>query len=1290
MAADDLAAMGLHDPEEIGRGGFGVVYRCVQRTLERVVAVKVLSAEIDDDARERFLREEQAMGRLSGHPNIVDILEVGVTPTGLPFIVMPYAVHGSLERLVHDSGPLSWADALRVGVRLAGAIESAHRVQVLHRDVKPANVLLSRYGEPQLTDFGIARIPGGFRTSAELISGSPAFTAPEILAGDEPTVLSDVYGLGSTLFALITGHAAYERQSGEKIVAQFLRIASEPLPDLRRLDIPADVADAVEQAMAHDPAQRPASAFEFGELLRAVQRRHGQMPDEMALLAPEPAPAADGLSKDEATQHFSATIASGPRRSAPLNPATPDRSPHVTPRPATSSNTGSPDGGPLPRPQTLATLRAAGDRKVTLIHGPAGSGKTTVAAQWAAELAERGAAVSWLNVDRDDDQEVWFLSHLVAAIHRTCPDVGAGLDRMLEERAGEAVPYAVAALIDEIAAAARPVVVVIDDWHRITDAATHRVLATLLDSDAPHLRFVVVTRDRSGLPSSRLRTRDEPAEIGPDRLRFTAAETAWMLRQHFGFPLTDAQVRRIHTVTGGSPSTTQLLGLTLRATIHSRDGAGHDESGAVDTGGPSVDDRSDAAHPGDNSVDISDAVDSCDAVDSRADAVDTGDGDAYLHRGTAHDGGHVARTGGADAAGDRGARIRGGVVDAGAWDGHGPDGAVDNRGQAVGNRADVVDNLLAGLPGDDPAVREYLAEHLFGALEPRLLDVLSVVAVTERVCGALVTAMSGEPEAERLLEQAERRELFVGRIADEPGWYRMRPLCAERIRERLERERPEHSKMLHREAARWFADHRQPRRSVEHALAVADSTLALDLLERNGMDLVDAAQLATLQGCVAKLPVQQIGSRTELLLTLARANLGLQQSGATRTALGRVSTLLARRPADDPEAMRQRCQVTVLAAADEVARDRTSGVLERISDCLARADELPAWTVSMAAGLVSFVRWCEFDFDGAREIQQWAAPYHDRSEDPLGPVFGLLSTGIAAYEQLDLATATDCFERAWVVARERCGPRSHAMRVAAALLGGIVYRGGDPSTAERLLEGGHEPVAGVGTVDFGIAAFVTGARVRAVHGNVAGAVERLGEGLRIAADRRLPRLAAVLRAEWLRLAAGGDAAGDATIPQAMWAVSTAVPSPRPLRHVGGVATLAAEAEEVAAIRALLARHYRGVEAPGDAAPLGTDDSAVKRARALHGRVRDQHRPRAELDASLLLAECLATAGWTGEALAVLTPAVLRCVELGWPRPLLDAGPGVRSLLHTLRSQLLLGAAEIELSETALQFLDGLL
>ncbi|RZK69869.1 MAG: serine/threonine protein kinase, partial [Rhodococcus sp. (in: high G+C Gram-positive bacteria)] len=215
----ELAAAGFEDAQEIGRGGFGVVYRCTQAALDRTVAVKVLTADLDEENRARFLREQRAAGRLTGHPNIVNVLHAGVTENGRPFIVMPYHAQGSLDARIRRHGPLPLDEALRLGVKMAGALETAHRLGILHRDVKPGNILITDYGEPALTDFGIAHIAGGFETTAGVVTGSPAFTAPEVVAGEPPSPAADVYGLGATLFAAITGHAAFERRSGEQLMA---------------------------------------------------------------------------------------------------------------------------------------------------------------------------------------------------------------------------------------------------------------------------------------------------------------------------------------------------------------------------------------------------------------------------------------------------------------------------------------------------------------------------------------------------------------------------------------------------------------------------------------------------------------------------------------------------------------------------------------------------------------------------------------------------------------------------------------------------------------------------------------------------------------------------------------------------------------------------------------------------------------------------------------------------------------------------------------------------------------
>jgi serine/threonine-protein kinase PknK len=293
--AGELASAGFADAREIGRGGSGVVYRCYQTSLGRRVAVKVLGSDIDPANRERFLREGYAMGALSGHPNIVHILQVGVTASNRPYIVMPYYAADSLALRLRRIGPIQWPDALRIGVKLCGALETAHGTGTLHRDIKPGNVLVNDYGEPHLSDFGIAHIAGGYETATGYFTGTIAFTAPEVLAGSPPTAAADVYSLGATIYALIAGTAAHERNTGEDLIAHYLRIGSTPVPDLRPAGIPADVCASIERAMSLDPAKRPASAAEFGRELQAAQRHSGLIPDSMALshVSGETGPTAD-------------------------------------------------------------------------------------------------------------------------------------------------------------------------------------------------------------------------------------------------------------------------------------------------------------------------------------------------------------------------------------------------------------------------------------------------------------------------------------------------------------------------------------------------------------------------------------------------------------------------------------------------------------------------------------------------------------------------------------------------------------------------------------------------------------------------------------------------------------------------------------------------------------------------------------------------------------------------------------------------------------------------------------
>ncbi|MFE3260138.1 protein kinase [Nocardia sp. NPDC059091] len=275
----ELSAAGFDDAHEIGRGGLGTVYRCTQVAVDRTVAVKVLTGELEED-RERFFREQRAMGRLTGHPNIVSMFEVGQTGSGRPYLVMPYFSRGSLAERIRDAGPLSLADTLHIGVRIAGALESAHRAGVLHRDIRPANILLTDYDEPALTDFGLAHVSDEFETDADIITSSPAFTAPEVFGGQAPSRGSDVYGLGATLLGALTGQV--ERRRGEQAATQFVRIAAPSSLDRCDIGIPWDVRAVIEAAMSRDPHDRPTAAL-LGEQLRRIQREHGFAVDEMAV-----------------------------------------------------------------------------------------------------------------------------------------------------------------------------------------------------------------------------------------------------------------------------------------------------------------------------------------------------------------------------------------------------------------------------------------------------------------------------------------------------------------------------------------------------------------------------------------------------------------------------------------------------------------------------------------------------------------------------------------------------------------------------------------------------------------------------------------------------------------------------------------------------------------------------------------------------------------------------------------------------------------------------------------------
>jgi hypothetical protein len=264
--APPWAIPGIERLERIGRGGFGTVYRGWQPDLRREVAVKVLDAPASDEASAaRFRREGMAMGALSDHPNVVPLYATGTVDDRL-YLVMPYLPEGSLADQLR-SGPLAAGDVARLGRDLADALCAAHAAGVLHRDVKPANVLRSAYGSLQLADFGVARFADGTQTMTGSVLATVAYAAPEVLGGEPATEASDVYSLGATLHAALRGRPPYETGPHDAAVSLAVRVLSSEPPDLRSVGVPASMADVVEQAMARDPADRYPSAAALRDAL---------------------------------------------------------------------------------------------------------------------------------------------------------------------------------------------------------------------------------------------------------------------------------------------------------------------------------------------------------------------------------------------------------------------------------------------------------------------------------------------------------------------------------------------------------------------------------------------------------------------------------------------------------------------------------------------------------------------------------------------------------------------------------------------------------------------------------------------------------------------------------------------------------------------------------------------------------------------------------------------------------------------------------------------------------------
>ncbi len=290
---------------QIGEGGMARIYVGRDRRLNRRVAIKIPQQRLlsEPDFLARFRHEAQAAAMLS-HPNIVDIYDVG-QDGDLPYIVMEYVDGVDLKTIINREAPLTVDRTLRLAEQIARGLHAAHRAGMIHRDVKPQNVLVTADGQAHVTDFGVAKSHlSTALTETGIAFGTVDYLAPEQAQGQPATVQSDLYALGVVLYEMLTGQLPF---SGDTALAVAMRHVSEPPVAPRRLNpnIPVGLERLILRMLAKDPAQRPRSAEEFARLLSSYHQLASQ---ETAINTSLSRPAAQGTLNPPPARHLQGRV----------------------------------------------------------------------------------------------------------------------------------------------------------------------------------------------------------------------------------------------------------------------------------------------------------------------------------------------------------------------------------------------------------------------------------------------------------------------------------------------------------------------------------------------------------------------------------------------------------------------------------------------------------------------------------------------------------------------------------------------------------------------------------------------------------------------------------------------------------------------------------------------------------------------------------------------------------------------------------------------------------------------
>ena len=315
--------------------------------------------------------------------------------------------------------------------------------------------------------------------------------------------------------------------------------------------------------------------------------------------------------------------------------------------------------------------------------------------------------------------------------------------------------------------------------------------------------------------------------------------------------------------------------------------------------------------------------------------------------------------------------------------------------------------LIRGFSGRHHSVGEYLAENVLSAQPPEILEFLLATSVCDRLCGDLAGRLADRADGQAMLEELERRDLFLRPLDDEREWFRYHHLFAEYLRRRLERDHPDRVPRLHRRASNWFSEHELVSEAVTHALAAGTVERATDLVERHAMALVEHSRMVSLLGLTARLPADAVDARPRLLMAVAWANSLLQRADAAQHALDHLRRAMPVGGAHEE----MHSEADVVQACIDVYGDRIDRAEALVRKSLARHRTYRPWIVAVAANIQTFCDIYSMRYRDALERQRWARPFHDRTIGPFSGVYGRCFAGVAAFAQLDLDAAEEHFSR---------------------------------------------------------------------------------------------------------------------------------------------------------------------------------------------------------------------------------------------------------------------------------------